>query len=100
MPHQSKCRGTTNGAARQGVGRLENQKQQHDVTPTRKWAGRLAAAVASVGLVVGVGSITAGPASASTFCGETGDGGFGCVIDQGDGTFKMANSNGDIVYNW
>jgi hypothetical protein len=70
------------------------------VTSPRKWAGRLAATVTSVGLVVGLSLITAGPAGASTFCGDTGDGGYGCIIDQGDGTFKMVNSNGDIVYNW
>ncbi|MCX5329078.1 MULTISPECIES: hypothetical protein [unclassified Streptomyces] len=69
-------------------------------SPGRKRAGRLAVAVAAVGVLVGGGIAAAGPASADTFCGATGDGGFGCVIDQGDGTFKMVNSNGDIVYNW
>ncbi|WP_221361615.1 hypothetical protein [Streptomyces beigongshangae] len=64
----------------------------------RRRAGRLA--VAAVGVLVGGGVAAAGPAGADTFCGETGDGGFGCVIDQGDGTFKMVNSNGDIFYNW
>ncbi|MES5823362.1 hypothetical protein [Streptomyces sp. RG80] len=69
-------------------------------TSGRRRASRLACALAAAGLLVGGGIAAAGPASADTFCGETGDGGFGCVIDQGDGTFKMVNSNGDIVYNW
>ncbi|GII04082.1 hypothetical protein [Planobispora takensis] len=66
----------------------------------RRRVRRLAVAVIAAGVLVGGGVAAAGPAAAATFCGETGDGGFGCVIDQGDGTFKMANSNGDIVYNW
>ncbi|WP_409061833.1 hypothetical protein [Streptomyces sp. SYP-A7185] len=69
-------------------------------TPRRKRARRLAVGLAAVGVLVGGGIAMAGPASAATFCGETGDGGYGCVIDQGDGSFKMVNSNGDIVYNW
>ncbi|MFF1714984.1 hypothetical protein [Streptomyces sp. NPDC058268] len=69
-------------------------------TPCRRRVKRLAMAAATVGVLVGGGVALAGPASASTFCGETGDGGYGCVIDQGDGTFKMVNSYGDIVHNW
>ncbi|MFF0744905.1 hypothetical protein ACFYVL_31325 [Streptomyces sp. NPDC004111] len=74
--------------------------QRNTTKPGRTWTGRIATAVAAVGVLVGGGIAVAGPASADTFCGATGDGGFGCVIDQGDGTFKMVNSNGDIVYNW
>ncbi|MEX5633021.1 hypothetical protein [Parafrankia sp. FMc2] len=25
---------------------------------------------------------------------------FGCIIDVGDGSFKMANSAGTIIHNW
>ncbi|GGV29810.1 hypothetical protein AB0I84_51065 [Streptomyces spectabilis] len=74
--------------------------QRNSSTPGRRRVKRFAVAVAAVGALVGGGIAVAGPASADTFCGATGDGGFGCVIDQGDGTFKMVNSNGDIVYNW
>jgi hypothetical protein len=69
-------------------------------TPARRWLRRLATTTAAAGIVAGTTVIMAGPASADTFCGPTLDGGFGCVIDNGDGTFKMANSNGDIVHNW
>ncbi|MCI3935264.1 hypothetical protein [Streptomyces sp. AN091965] len=76
------------------------QQNNTATKPGRRRAGRFAVAVAAVGVLVGGGIAAAGSASASTFCGATGDGGYGCVIDQGDGTFKMVNSNGDIVYNW
>ncbi|WP_413755297.1 hypothetical protein [Streptomyces sp. MMBL 11-3] len=76
------------------------QRSTTTTGPGRRRARRLAVAVAAAGVLAGGGIAAAGPASADTFCGETGDGGYGCVIDQGDGTFKMVNSNGDIVYNW
>jgi hypothetical protein len=68
--------------------------------PARRWSRRLAATTGVAGILVGTSLIVAGPASADTFCGPTLDGGFGCIIDSGDGTFTMANSNGDIVHNW
>ncbi|MEU7581467.1 hypothetical protein AB0B50_28120 [Streptomyces sp. NPDC041068] len=74
--------------------------KRNTTTSGRRRVKRFAAALAAVGALVGGGLAMAAPASADTFCGATGDGGFGCVIDQGDGTFKMVNSNGDIVYNW
>ncbi|MCK9927689.1 hypothetical protein MXD62_10990 [Frankia sp. Mgl5] len=69
-------------------------------TPARRWIRRVAATTAAAGIVAGTSLIAAGPASAATYCGATPDGGFGCIIDQGDGSFKMANSDGDIIYNW
>ncbi|MFE0135937.1 hypothetical protein ACFWY6_30850 [Streptomyces sp. NPDC059037] len=69
-------------------------------TPGRKRVKRLAVAVAAVGVLAGGGIAMAGPASADTFCGPTDDGGFGCIIGQEDGSFKMVNSHGTIVYNW
>ncbi|QEU96776.1 hypothetical protein CP970_42775 [Streptomyces kanamyceticus] len=73
---------------------------RNTTTPRRGRVRRLAVALATAGVLAGGAFAVTSPASASTFCGDTGDGGYGCVIDQGDGTFKMVNSHGDIVYNW
>ncbi len=68
--------------------------------PARRWFRRIAVTTATVGIVAGTSLVAAGPASAATNCGATPDGGFACIIDMGDGSFKMANSAGEVIDNW
>jgi hypothetical protein len=70
-------------------------------TPVRRRIKRAVGAMTAVaGFVVCASVLTAGPASADTFCGATGDGGYGCIIGQPDCSYTMYNSNGEIIYNW
>ncbi len=74
--------------------------QEKTTAPGRRWGRRLAFAVAATAMFVGGGLMTAGSASADTFCGETPAGGYACIIGQEDGSFKYVNSDGEIIYNW
>ena len=69
-------------------------------SPARRRLKAVGATTAIAGLAFCTSVLSAGPASAGTFCGATATGGFGCSIEQPDGSYNLYLSTGEIIYGW